>query len=199
MTNPLPDLSTWHEVPADADIPQRRSAAYVRPDGNWGVILGISVPLTASDRIHGSRYFTAHPIPAPRPTPPTEPGAVLLDVTTTEGCSWDRAYYTPSDDDDSLPWHLAVFHGTGTGWARTEELVSWTVADVTPCAVAAPDPLDENDHRDRIDRDGDTWHYRIRTHSAKLHWTRSLSYGSSSLAQIDEAFGPLRFADEVSA
>ena len=58
-----------------------------------------------------------------------------------------------------------------------------------------PDPLDESNHTDRIDRDGDRWiwcgpcdGFRLdghAVHDAAMGWTA---------AEIDESYGPLTFA-----
>lgn len=65
---------------------------------------------------------------------------------------------------------------------------------------ATADPLDENDHRDRIDKRG----ARIERRGDK-HWHAEMASACSdpcrgnSLADWDLVFGPLSFADEVTA
>lgn len=197
-TSPLPDLFP-HRVPDDATLPD---------DTRYTVEAGTSAAMVliapAGPRFARVRW-TETPIATPRPVPPTEPGTVLLDVTTTEGCSWDRAYYTPSDDDDSMPWHLIVFHGTGTGWARTEELVSWTVADVAPRTVAAPDPLDETDHRDHIleNRGAGKHHSLIREAEGqwRVYWSGKVNPAGNvrSLREWSDLGWTVGFADKEKA
>ena len=62
-TSPLPDLSRWHKVPKDADIPAGTRYAFVKNAGGWGVGEALS------DYLPGQRwnwdYYTEHPTPAP--------------------------------------------------------------------------------------------------------------------------------------
>lgn len=188
-TNPLPDLSKWYEVPADADMTDARQVVALRSDNTWFNIFG---PLSAKDRAPELRYFTADPIPAPRPAPPTTVGTHLLDVVLDDGSEWEGAVYAGGDG--AAPWLL---YGPDTNcWASQDEFRSWRLAVVEPAPLPESDVLDENDHRDRIDKDGDTWRRKTRTKGAGLHWTHSLPYGTYSLAQIARECGPLRFADQ---
>lgn len=62
----------------------------------------------------------------------------------------------------------------------------------------APDPLDENDHRDRIDAEGGRWcrHGHEHWHTAGVPcWHRPNRPHSLPLAWINDAYGPLRFAE----
>ena len=209
-TNPLPDLSKWHEVPADADIPADTPYAWQDADGTWGASDGLAGSrYVASARATGTRYFTAEPIPAPRPAPPTEPGTVLLDVTA-DGRTWARMF------NDGMPPYCWCAVGGPDGEVNTfsaDDLVSWTVADVVPrtdpetipewerklLAKGAPDPLDENDHRDRVEARG----IRLtrgkcgRWHAIQLNCRATHNLSSLTLANWAEGYGPLRFADEV--
>ena len=55
-----------------------------------------------------------------------------------------------------------------------------------------PDPLDENDHRDRIDRNGSRWTYR---NPGVMPWCVEWCHcvGAWDLRSIDRNSGPLRF------
>ena len=55
-----------------------------------------------------------------------------------------------------------------------------------------PDPLDENDHRDRIDRNGNRWTYR---NPGVMPWCVEWCHcvGAWDLRSIDRNSGPLRF------
>lgn len=188
-TNPLPDLSKWHEVPTYADIPADTPYAWQDADGTWGASDGLAGSrYVASARATGTRYFTAEPIPAPRPTPPTEPGTVLVDVTDGRDTCAVMFYHGGE-------WHGTDQDGDERFW-QTPELVSWTVADVVP-RKAAPDPLDENDHRDRVDSGGDRWTRRETAGWMDGHWSIENPTGARTLRSIENDFGPVRFADEV--
>ena len=121
-TNPLPDLSKWHEVPVDAQIPNV-TLVTLRTDGSWFTCTG---PLPTGTLRADLRHFTADPIPAPRPTPPTEPGTVLLDVTaTTGGRTWDSAHCI----DDEEPRWFAGF-STDSDLFRKRERIALQQAEI---------------------------------------------------------------------
>lgn len=179
-----------HPVPVGATIPAGTKWATVMViDRNYDF---------KQDACHPLR-FTAEPIPAPRSAPPAEPGTILLDVTANGGSrtrNWERGYYCP-EIDRQHPWLLCA-EGDHQ-WYGTGDLVSWTVADVVPRTDPAPDPLDENDHRDRIDCQGDklrrlncgSWHY------GNPDDGRHVDCATKTLKRWASQFGPIRFAYEV--
>ena len=57
----------------------------------------------------------------------------------------------------------------------------------------APDPLDEANHADRYDRDGDLWVWRDECDGFRMVSHKGPSYGWTA-AEIDERYGPLTFA-----
>ena len=74
----------------------------------------------------------------------------------------------------------------------TRHFIARAVKDEQP--EDAPDPLDENDHRDRIDRDGDRWTHRG---DGTYSWCIESCYCSGvwDVRGLDRGFGPLSFAD----
>lgn len=191
-TSPLPDLFP-HLVPEGADIPDG-----VRTCRRHGCADNRDDAVIESTGYRGSPIWTEAPVPAPRPAPPS-PGARLEDVSTTDGKRWDYAFWAPANAVDPLPWLCAETTNGGSQWYEAGQLVSWTVADVTPHTEAAPDPLDENDHRDRRDSTGDywVWHESVK---GEGHWAFCVGgFGWQTLIMIDETYGPIRFAHEVSA
>lgn len=62
---------------------------------------------------------------------------------------------------------------------------------------AEPDPLDEDDHRDRLDSDGDRW---VHTSRGCWHIVPAVCVGDDchvTLTYISEGYGPLTFAPEA--
>ena len=185
--SPLPDLFPYL-VPIGVDIPDSvlRCREYTcSPHESKAAVVFSSNRFALND--HRARYFTADPIPIPRPTPPTDPGTVLLNVTDDDGQTWGRGYFVPDHSADSMPWRM--HEGFEFAFRSTSDLVSWTVGNVTPGLTvrAVAEPLDESDHRDRIDSDGDRWQWK--TEALKSfpghHWTSpEQNRGTHRLAEI---------------
>ena len=68
-TSPLPDLSRWHPVPAEADIPPNTMYVHVHEDGDWGGGLSGDEGHVAANRSRRRTYYTEQPMPAPDPDP----------------------------------------------------------------------------------------------------------------------------------
>ncbi len=71
-SNELPNLSTWHRVPAGATIPKVTPYAYVNQNCVTLRLVGAYVDITV---LHDNTYYTEHPIAPPLPT---EEGAKIL-------------------------------------------------------------------------------------------------------------------------
>ena len=72
MSNNLPNLSTWHSVPAGATIPANTPYAYIYDDDATLRLEGTFVDIVVRQCDY---YYTEHPIARPLPT---EEGATIL-------------------------------------------------------------------------------------------------------------------------
>lgn len=65
--------------------------------------------------------------------------------------------------------------------------------ETEPCDPPAPqpDPLDENDHRDRVDQNGRTW-----SRLPDGCWASEAVWRHFTVAEVASYFGPLAFADD---
>ena len=72
MKNNLPDLSTWHRVPAGATIPAGTPYAYVHQNC---VTLRLDGAYVDIEALREGTYYTEHPVTPPLPT---EEGATIL-------------------------------------------------------------------------------------------------------------------------
>lgn len=145
----------------------------------------------AASRDDDNHLITLRVLADPTPKPVPNWGVLVRAV----GGKHDgkRAFTTHNEQLQRTRW---VVEGSYVP-VRGDEITDWEVI-YDPNAPTA-DPLDESDHRDRIDGDG----FRITRHGNK-HWhTKTTTcYGhceDNSLANWNAACGPLRFADEVTA
>lgn len=77
---------------------------------------------------------------------------------------------------------------------RAEASLSVTPSTDATVSDSEPDPLDEDDHRDRVDSDGDIW---VRNPSGCWHPSGFKCSGCRwSLSSLSDAYGPLTFAPE---
>lgn len=176
----IPHPRDCHRVPVGATIPAgtflwsmpfKDSASYGPSSVDWVVR-------------EGDYYLTAEPIPAPVPAPTPADSPIIAGGTDYRGRFTDALLYW----DDGGWWGV-----TPKGVLVVDAAITgWQPAIVTPTGRGV---MDDRDKRHRIDREGRIW-----------MWEQVLQlwmcidgcdeYGYDTLATIDEAFGPLRFADK---
>ena len=92
---------------------------------------------------------------------------------------------------ESLRLRENQIKGLRSWLAHKDTVRAADVLQVLSGLVTQTDSLDETDKRDRIDSDGDKWHW----HESNETW-RCDEVLLGNLATLDRHYGPLRFANE---
>ena len=120
MTTNLPNLSTWHSVPAGATIPANTPYAYIYDDDATLRLEGTFVDIVVRQCDY---YYTEHPIAPPLPT---EEGATIL----ASGGHWPPYILLTRED---ARW---VNH-VGDEW-REREIRAWVPVALGETVVVRP-------------------------------------------------------------
>lgn len=173
----------WHEVPEGVTIPEGVEFAAVWNRQDVVTHVGAGEPSTRlrRDRHAGDiTRFTPEPLPEPKPTPEDSPIIATGD--------WDGECLLTWDDGHDA-WIGTCGRRGGFIAAADSAVFSWWPAIVTPTGHGV---MDDRDKRDRVDASGDRWEWREKT----ALWVRDDITHRGTLAALDFAYGPLRFADE---
>lgn len=154
MTNTeLPDLTTWHRVPDDADIPKGVPFAFRSPHGRIEVTPKEfrdyinTVDMRQSNTVDGYQYFTPILLESPKEKLPTEVGSVIQDVMDYDGDSYRYLMLVAEDEWAGLSDDGVFYDSIGGGY-----LVSWS-----PSNDEQSEPeMDEDNHRTRIITDNES-------------------------------------------
>lgn len=174
----------WHEVPEGVTIPDGVEFAAVWNRQDVVTHVGAGEPSTRlrRDRHAGDvTRFTPEPLPVePTFELPTTPGALIIAHDDKDAT---RRLFMRAVEDG---WY------DFDGFYHTDEISDPQPAIVTPNGVGV---LDETDKRDRVDASGDRWKWDEKTAT----WMLNAFIQRGTIAALDAAYGPLRFADEVSS
>lgn len=190
---------------ADLRVGMTIERTYRHPSGTTDVRTGEIADLTrdvVNDSNHNwlafvddtrKEYVTLRILADPTPKPVPGWGALVRVI----GGELDgkRAVAIARDWDYALcPWYAE-----GYGWASVGAIADWEVIhDPNSPKADAPttDPLDEDDHRHRIDKHD---HMVVRVGPDQWNNCGETPCGGQNLAWWSDHYGPLRFADEVTA
>ena len=145
INSELPDLTTWHRVPDDTDIPEDVPFAIKSPSGrieitpkeqrNYIQTSDMRQPSARS----GFLYFTDILLESPKEKLPTELGSVIQDVTDSDGDSYRYLMLVAEDEWAGLSDDGVFYDDIGN-----LAFVSWS-----PSEGKETEPeMDEDDHED---------------------------------------------------
>lgn len=146
----IPHPKDCYPVPVGATIPPNTPFWVVDRWGAEWLPTGYATPV----KIHKSNglHLTIAPVAVPSNPPSSDDSPIIITRSNRDGIGDGLlAVWAPSDQD----WCVVARDGY-TRWLGSGEITEWSPAVVTKSGHGV---WDERDKRDRIDADGDAWHW----------------------------------------